>query len=856
MASTSSRLHAIVRVLSNTKETASTPAPSVLAAKPSTLTRSERANLIQRVATARDTMHQMPNNDGLITLLQTVSRDVAARKITNEQIEATAPEILQAASIIIPLIMAPNELRHSATAIQCSLTQLSSDQQQKIGQAVTEYFDKHYQLQNRLPRYIKAAKYGEGAQPVLVIPTSELDRQFNDDTHAFISTEALISQYERHSLFGITSMPNDATTFSTEAFGEICITATESLFAGIPGIELKPKSYDRQADAEKNKAIAQLAKRFLASEALALTDNPGVAQANTLAQKKTEHHMRKTLDAAYRQKGTISLHGPDGAGSQGDPLVMELPAESVIPIFPPGSPNDHIGYFVALDELGNPIHVTREMANAIDLQHDNQDTFRSLFRAFGLGDMTPIFGQQHQLMTNVYQKVVEAYLKAKMGSAKMSGLDIGSDNAVFRCMFTRYLRQRQTRLLFVPKDLMAYYCFKYNDNGTGRSKLEELQYILSLRITLLVCRQMTAVMNAMDRRKITTNLPAGYRGNVMEYMNDVHRATVRKMVVVPSLDPEEIQRTISGKSISIAVTNIPGAEDFNITNEANERTAVTIDTDLMQDVTNLLVLGLDLTPSMMNALNDAEYSRSVATNNLTLSRKIIQDQETLCYHNDQLVRTVAKYSGPLRDIIANIIKGEDEGDTERGVAAEKTGGVDVDTVIASLKTVLPRPSVAPDRAQFETLEAFIQQVDGMWAGAYPDDLANGDSEVGEGIAFIRALVKAENIRQFINNSGLNNSINLPDINQMVNESYVGLQLRQAIWNFKRGLEIQKTLTSDEGGGATDGGDTYGGGDADQFGGNETQPPADGEQPPDDGTMPEDDGSQSDDEKDLAQGGPE
>lgn len=816
MANPFPKLHRIASFLGSDRMTASTPTSSVMTARSSTLTKRERDELIHRVTTAGDTIPQMPNNDGLITLLQNVSRDVAARKLTNQQIEATAPEVLQAASIIIPLIMAPNDLRHSATVIQCSMSQLPSDQQQKIGRAVTDYFDQHYRLQDRLPRYIKMAKYESGAQPVLVVPTSELDRQFNDDANVFIpSTEALVERCEQTTLFGITNLTDGKAT-DAELLTS-CHRAMESLFDELPRGSYggTNQSYDRRRTQEKTKALHDITERFVAHEALALSDNPDIAKAAALGKRRIEQKVQDALRKAYpsggttgrsvnyRQKSTISLHVPDGRGSQGDPMVVELPAESVIPIFPPGSPHDHIGYFVALDELGNPINVTSEMANSMNLQTEDQETFRSLFRAFGLGDMTPIFGAQHQLATNIYQRVVEAYLKAKLGSTGMSGADIGSDNAVFRCMFSRYLRQRQTRLLFVPKDLLTYYCFKYNENGTGRSKLEELQYVLSLRITLLVCRQMTAMANAMDRRKVTANLPQNFRGNVLQFINDLHRAAVRKMVVTPSLDPDEIQRTITSKSISIAVSNIAGAEDFSIANEANERTAVTIDEALAQDVANLLILGLDLTPSMMNALNDAEFSRSVATNNLMLSRKIIRDQETLCHHNDRFIHMVARYSGPLRDIITNIIKGDDEVDTEKGVGDDKTGGVDVDSVISSLKTALPRPSVAPDHAQFESIEAFVTSIDNMLNAVYPDDLANGDSEVGEGVAFIRALIKAENIRQYVNNSGLNSSVTLPDISQMNNEMHVGMQLRQAIINFKKGIAEQKALL---------GGDDAGGGD--------------------------------------------
>jgi len=43
--------------------------------------------------------------------------------------------------------------------------------------------------------------------------------------------------------------------------------------------------------------------------------------------------------------------------SIGKPMLMKLPTESTIPVFIPGDPSNHIGYFVMLDGNGKPLEL-------------------------------------------------------------------------------------------------------------------------------------------------------------------------------------------------------------------------------------------------------------------------------------------------------------------------------------------------------------------------------------------------------------------------------------------------------------------------------------------------------------------
>ena len=467
-------------------------------------------------------------------------------------------------------------------------------------------------------------------------------------------------------------------------------------------------------------------------------------------------------------------------------------------------------------------------------------------------------------MATLYHQIVEAHLKQRTEKAGYNNVELGQNSALYRCLFTRFLQQRRTRILFVPKEFVTYFCFKYSQYGTGVSKLEDLKWILSLRISLLVSRMLTAMKNAIDSKLIEITFDDKFGGNVLQHMRTAQREAINKDLMTFSYDPAGVTQQIAERSYSVKVANIPGMPNYLITRDQDTRSsnAPQPDTDLSNDIKNMEILGLEVPPAVMNNLNDAEFSRSVATTNIVFSRKLSVYQKTVCHHLTQLMRNFITYSKPLTLAINEILSsGRKNAASEKGtVVSNDKKGVNLNRIIRSISATLPSPSMAPNSAQFTGINDMITAFSAIAENYIPDDLAGDDSDLKETLSSIRALVKSEMVQSVVRRSGITGK-DFPDIISDFDPTHL-LKARQAILNtsvgIKRMMAAQNIANADGTGTDPNSSNLDGFGDdgtsdsVDNFGGSDTSVPSDGTAP--DATPPaSDDASPTSSDADSSTG---
>lgn len=777
--------------------------------KDSSISTKERERIVNDIIEATRSPTERRGFDPYERYIQPLARRITAARLDAESIEALAPEVKKAKQIVIPSIMSPTDMRDGEISIQSTSTLVTDAQNEEISKILNDHFNKDQKLSTRLPIWIHESLYGAGSQPILVLPVTEIDTIINDPDAVLLkttrSTESMsldikAGLIDAKSIFGI----SDSVHIGQKPIQDDLRPALESLITTY--IKTTPDlrvdlSYDfsKNWNSTTSKKISDFAKQAI--EALNVVDNPDTIKIDRVRKSAKMKELKSRVATIYKSQSLITINS-ETKKSIGDPVIYELPPESVIPIFTPGTPSDHIGYFILLDEFGQPIHLSAD-GPVMDMTDNRQVTPVSLYKSFGFGDSSQslkggqLRKEQTELMTGVYQTIVETHLKNRLKNSGFSNIYIGASSSVYRCMFSRYLSLRKTKLLFVPRDLMTYICFRYNKDGTGRSKIEDIKFILSLKITVLVCRVMAAMNSSINRRKLTVNFTENM-GDPVAFFQQLEKEAIDKSVMNFTYDPTEITRTLAQRSLTIAAKGIPGAENYDISQEPNELKDVRPDDSLLEDLNNMLVLDLDVPPSAYNLLSDNEFSRSVATNNLFFSRIISGYQKTVCTNIARHAQIYTHMSETLKTKIRRILTIEkssiqdikNDGTSEE--TDDKSSGVAVQLadIINNIIAILPSPDIAPSKTEFEEVDAIITAINTMLEGVFDNDLGSTDDNP---IAMIRAMVKESVIRDYITKIGVMRDVSIPDFENPEFIRKLHIRKLQLI-NLQKGLKAASAVT--------------------------------------------------------------
>lgn len=729
-----------------------------------------------------------------------IAKSIAQAKFDNEKITKLAPEIKKAKSIVIPSIMSPNDLRNSTVTIRSLSKKIEQSVNKRISDYLTEYFNNDIELQLLLPEWIDTALYGAGSQPILILPISDLEKDIKaSDKQAKLDLKNGLIAYEsaKESIYGISTavLKDKQIDLTEENFIALESFMSTAIKENKPSDNKKsPISYNREQSFEKIKTeYNAFAKEALSDDIFSVVDNPDIIKVDIKKKEKEEKIIKDTLVKRYRPEIAMNLSTNTNAERAGNPIYIELPPESVIPIFSPGNPRDHLGYFVAIGSNGSPLaHVDMSGdKNKFSNLNANKNSIAGLYKSFGY-ELPVDTSKKEEAAAALYGHIIDSYLKNVVLNNKLDNVNLGSENGVYKLMYYRFLEAKKTRLVFVPKDMMIYFCDRYRADGTGKSKLDDIKFILAMRITLLISRLLAALNNSIDRRLLTVNLEGSEHGDPIQMINMIENMAVEKNTMGFTYDPVEIQRSIASKSLTIKATGIPGIENYSISNERNDRNSISPDEGLAEDIRNLLIMYLDVPPSAFNSLDENEYSRSLATINLFFSRIISEYQTRFTKHANKFIQNYSFFSEEIEKNIKSFLGEstdtnipENDGTNVKDTTINETYA----DIIKNLSIILPSPNISPDKAQMEELEIRINLINNIVNAVYPDTLADSDTQ--ESLAQMKSVIVSNTIKQYINAFGTTMAISLPDLDEtLFKDTMIN---KQTLINIKKMLDTNKNI---------------------------------------------------------------
>lgn len=726
----------------------------------------EKTKILNRVIQGSDDRHLGGNTNqtmNILSMVQTSLSKVGTERMENRKILQLMPEVDKAARLMIASTFAPNDLSSKNIPVSFDVEFLNDSVRQRLNEKITNFFQSKLNLRKSAPQWVYQFGYETGASSFAIIPLRSFE-SIQEDSYLGIEsfTKQVIDPIGNESLFGFGYSGKEENLVKSDVVG-LENLAHEIIITGL----------DNGKDVSANQSVTkQLVEKIIGQESLKLTDNPSILQVKDLAKEKVKRRTNKTLNEKYKRPNAETIlstpTGNKGEIPLSDPILFRLPPESVTVIHTPGDPNDHLGYFVLLDNFGNPINsTTMDEANlnrVMQSSKNQNNIFTQVYNAYGMSNGFRGYNQ-YDSMNFIYSKIVSEHLKNRVGKAGYTNVALGNTDSMMRCMFTRFMSQKQTRVLFLPKDLVTYMSFELDQNGYGVSRLDRIKFNLGMKMAVQVSRVLAAIKAAMDKRKVEVRFTDNLMEQPESVFNSIMTEYMRKSTMSFSVDPNVIQNQIIDKSLTIKGINMPGMEEFDLSNEPDNRTgSVDFDPQMTEYLDQQILHGLRVPPSTMNSIGQDEYARSVTTTNLFFAMDVSLDQDIVIHHISDLLRKYARFSQSFYDIICEEIPSlkptkknssiESNDDTSKDDIILLPEGFDIDKLIETMSISLPRPNVAPSKAQFEALTAMIEAISVTVDALFPEELIGSDDTLSAAVRLLKAKFKTSNIREYLENSGM------------------------------------------------------------------------------------------------------
>ena len=503
---------------------------------------------------------------------------------------------------------------------------------------------------------------------------------------------------------------------------------------------------------------------------------------------------------------------PENYKHMGHPTIIQLPVESVVPVFIPGAASEHIGYFVLLDEHGQPLTIEKSgLSKKNNTGECDPSTVNAAYEAmFGPQCGKSYFNQDNQLESAsrlIFETLVDRYIKDRIkGIIGRADTEISRMNAISNMLFYRLLEKKQTTLVFVPPILLHYFAFDIdNKTGLGRSKLSEIQFILSLRTTLMMANVLSMVNDAVENKKITFGVD-DKTANLEMVMDLIANIFVARQKLQGSIDPAEIMRDMYSNSLTIIPKNIPGLTDLSVDVEnGSGGNSTRVDDSVLEYLTNLLVSHLDVPPAALNQLSEPEFARSLVTYNLFFSKKVSRYQRIWCKQMGKFIHAHSQFDPIFKKAVAKVLlaaskkklketlppkveklKENDPNNYE----SEEADSQMLHAVLEGVVLSLPSPNIVVDKTQFEELRNFMGNLNELADNFFPQELVPTDDMAAQAaLPVVKAKWKRDQMMRFIETVGNFDMVEIPNIDDINPTELV--DFIQTMQNVNQALTLQR-----------------------------------------------------------------
>lgn len=720
--------------------------------------------------------------------------DIMATNIDDYQNQAAMlPEIEICIQVLQSLILSPKDITQTELKHEVTPNILPPEMAQAMVKILADYAEHDYKIKAMLPDKLRKALFMEGADVTIIIPENSLDDLINGrNGKGKISLES----FKEKGIYDDISKP-----LGYMADGEQRNYGTMSLESMLSELAKSPvanKSLKNMHLVGESTASPYVTKwdftKFKNFAAPAIYDNPQMMKLGEItdAIKAAQNGMAiESMGGGYFGSLDSIYHSPDinpedfvtilrqedaSRPTEGPPLIKVGPTESCMPVVRPSNPKHPIGFLFILDEFGAMIS---RSARSDYFRNISAGVFNNRNAMSGmLGQMASQLnmddGFTQQTMTiqsmQAFRELALRDIESRFSNGTVGNVTVSRMELAFDLMFERALANKQTRIVYVPADMVVYWAYNWNDNGTGRSLMEDNKILSSIRALTMFMNIETHLRNSIDHRTLNITIDEDDPNKIRTKEMILHEYARQRACAVPwaTSNPRRMVEIAQQSGLAI---NVEGGDSFPGTKVSVDSRPVEyreVNLELDEDLRKRQTMGFGLAPEIVDLSTQIEFSSKMATSNeLSLKRAILLQDRTNALIRETLIKIAINHKGimdKLRKAVAEHSK-----DIPKEKLAQLGEDFFIKTFFQIYKVSLPRPDTGLANRMTD-LDEYISAVEKVLDHVMPDDLLQGavtGESTNEWVAVVKASVKSQLVLSYCRNNNI-----MPEVTDLLKNDTV------------------------------------------------------------------------------------
>lgn len=665
----------------------------------SILTDPELASVIAKLQRPRDRVDTaISNPDGAsgmtVAGAQEISRSIMARMEDNQNTMQLFPDIELAEQIVISSILAPKDMGSSELIYKLTDNRFPAVLTNELLGVLKEHISKNYKLREQCSDILSDAMFKKGSHVKAILPESAVDELIN--SNSVVATENIFPSdiFADRTGSSLTSMnllgspvPKDTTERRNPKYVlESIVNAgagvspsiyneDESVRKALEGLVEVTDNYNllkfqKLVDAISVSSVRKAVGTRLDKASMAFaTESYKFFEGKKAEGKMTEEQMKQLLyrNSVSQYKPFLTIPSKDNLRrkSVGRPMVIDIPSEAAVPIHVPGSPEKHIGYMVPVDADGNFITLGSAFDNAAGMagMMSSDKSNSSLGSLLTEKARKNLAAQNEQPTienaTEIYADIIEKDFLQRLANGKYGReLRIGRNMDIMRIMLIRALKAQFTRLVYVPAEYVTYFAFKYHDNGVGKSYLDDLANITSLRALVLFSKTMARVKSSIETTHVNVKLdprdhdPAGTLEKAKHLI-----AKTRQQFFPHGLNRVvDLTDWISRAGIQITFEGHPKMPTTSFDFETKNMQHPPPDDGLEEDFRYQTYMHFGLSPDAVDTAAKSDFATVIEKSSIMFSKRVTVWSDTFSEDLTDYARKILNNDNELIDALLEVLK--------------------------------------------------------------------------------------------------------------------------------------------------------------------------------------------------------